>query len=426
MISKRTVIVQLVLVSLAEVSLAQIGSDYKKLHNEIFNKRSYQKSILPRVNKNRPLPIFFSFSLHGLISLEEIEEKLTTIAHLTLEWNNTFMSWEEADFSNISYFYMPQNDVWKPDISLQNGFTKLKELGDDVILVKIRSSGVTKWKPFEVLETMCEIDITKFPFDTQVCKLVFRMWTTESQDLKFVLRDPAINLLSYEANGVWELRSATIELVLGHAIILLTLDRRPQHYMLTLICPIILLSVLSIFTFIIPVNSGEKMGYSMTVYLAFAVLLTIFSSSLPVNSRTTSYLAVYLIILVIKGTSIVILTAVQVRIHDRPQNMDVSPRIQRFIRITKRVSFCCGSNAAKNRVKDTQKITPMSRKSDNNAQLPPVYIAKEKFTESCEYEAKVDEIFTWVDFSSALDRFCFCFFSTVAVVLAMWFFISIT
>ncbi|XP_033749303.1 neuronal acetylcholine receptor subunit beta-4-like [Pecten maximus] len=383
--------VLLALLSLVQFTLAQIGADFKVLQNELFNERSYQKTIIPRTRKHRALFISFEFSLRKIIYLDEIEEKLSTKAHLTLEWNDTFLSWNETHFNDISYLYMPQNEVWKPDVSLQNGFTKLKELN---------------WRRRDIGENT-----------------VF--WTNK------VEAEPALKLWSYEPNGVWDLHSSTVDLQQGDVIIFLTLNRRPEHYLLTHICPVILLSVLAIFTFVIPVDSGEKLGYSMTVNLSFSVLLTIFSTSLPVNSRTTSYLAVYLICLLVKGTITVILTAVQIRFHHRPKNIDLPKRYQLVIMISRRLHMCCEIRKKPNKVKVTKIPSSKSDTSDNGPSYPHK-LAEEECSEArqtsdeiTDSEDELHEVFTWTDLSAALDGLFFCLLSLVDVVLAIVFFTAV-
>jgi len=54
--------------------------------------------------------------------------------------------------------------------------------------------------------------------------------------------------------------------------------------------PIVLTSLLVVLVFIVPVESGEKVSYVLTVFLSLAVLLTIVADSLPSTSITTSIL----------------------------------------------------------------------------------------------------------------------------------------
>ena len=59
--------------------------------------------------------------------------------------------------------------------------------------------------------------------------------------------------------------------------------------------PIILSSLLVTLVFVVPVGSGEKLSYILTVLLTIAVFLTIIGDTLPAISLTTSVLGNILI-----------------------------------------------------------------------------------------------------------------------------------
>ncbi|XP_033749302.1 acetylcholine receptor subunit beta-like [Pecten maximus] len=432
MASSQTILVLLRMFLVVQVTFAQTGIDIKNLYDELFNKRSYNKNTSPHSNLSEAITITVEFSLQGINYLDEMEEKLATTANIKLEWKDAFLSWDKRYFKNISYLYVPQDEVWKPDISLQNGFTKLRELGDQVILVTVQHKGEIEWNPLEVFETKCDIDITKFPFDSQICKLVFRMWTYKQEDVRFKLKKGPVHTDAYERNGIWGLSSSNITQERGTIVISLSLDRKSEYYILTIICPIILLSLLNIFTFVIPVDSGEKIGYSMTVHLAFAVLLTIISSSLPVNSQTTSYLAVYVISLLIKGTAIVMVTVIQVRLHHRPNNIDLSPIYRCIVKICHRKCTCSGrrvqpkTDNIRNSISSLNENFDISMHSSSNVTVLIIKNHSESPRLQLDAESDNDEdgnnIYTWTNVSAALDYFFFCFFAVVDIILAVLFF----
>lgn len=408
------------LLILLQMTHCNTNSDLKSLQEELFNTRNYKKMIPPRKDTTEPLIVYTSFHLHGINYLDEVEEKLTSTAHLELVWTDTFLTWNPDNYSDIDYFYLPQSQVWKPDISLQNGFTKLQELGDDVILVRIRYDGNILWTPYEVFETKCYIDIVDFPFDTQTCKLVFGAWTTLPVDLEFDLGTDEAELDSHQPNGVWTLVSSEVKKSAGTVIVYLHMKRKPQYYWFTILCPILFLSVLATFTFVIPVDSGEKMGYSMTVYLAFAVFFTIVSAALPINSQTTSYLSVYLITLLVLGTCIVMVTAVQVRLHHRPNHIPVPPFIQQFTKLCRRMQICteCPSKSVR--------ISPQASPDGDTSTtiiLSPTHGTVPKTGHDSDSGGDEDDVITWTDFSAALDIFFFYIFSILTLTLVIVFFV---
>ena len=68
------------------------------------------------------------------------------------------------------------------------------------------------------------------------------------------------------------------------------LKRRDQFYNTNVMLPIILSSILVTLVFLVPVESGEKLSYILTVLLTIAVFLTIIGDTLPAISLTTSVL----------------------------------------------------------------------------------------------------------------------------------------
>ena len=55
----------------------------------------------------------------------------------------------------------------------------------------------------------------------------------------------------------------------------ITIKRLRLYYVVTIIIPVLFLALTATLVFALPADSGEKMGTSITVLLAFAVYLTI-------------------------------------------------------------------------------------------------------------------------------------------------------
>ena len=72
------------------------------------------------------------------------------------------------------------------------------------------------------------------------------------------------------------------------------LKRRDQFYNTNIMLPMVLSSVLVMLVFTVPVESGEKLSYILTVLLTIAVFLTIVGDTLPAISLTTSILGKFL------------------------------------------------------------------------------------------------------------------------------------
>lgn len=156
--------------------------------------------------------------------------------------------------------------------------------------------GTLTWTPGGIYETSCTTDVTYYPFDTQTCSLTLTTWGYTNVEIG--LSGSEVDITYYEANGEWDYSSyaitSTTRLHGGNSLpqvnFNLTFKRRPTFQVMNTIVPMILLASLSCFVFQLPPDSGEKMGYSLTTLLAFAVYLTLVSANIPTTSINTACL----------------------------------------------------------------------------------------------------------------------------------------
>lgn len=170
---------------------------------------------------------------------------------------------------------------------------------------------------FQVLESTCAVSITYFPFDVQTCELKFTAWSYTKALVEINKGSRGIQLEEYSPNASWDLIDTSAnEINTDEAAVVfkVKLKRKPRFYIINIIVPVIFLSILNVFSFFLPVTSGERAGYSITVFLSLAVFLTIVSEQLPNNSENTSLLAVYIMLVSGLSTVIVMLCMIQLRL----------------------------------------------------------------------------------------------------------------
>lgn len=374
-------LVKIVLFSLIiTFGTAQTGVDVKNLLTSLFTTNGYNKNVRPTANQTQPTQVIVDLFLVGINSLDEVSQKLTTTGYLYIEWTDEYLTWDPVVYNNIELIRVSQSDVWKPDITLQNGFTKLKELGDPFIIVSIDSSGSVQWLPMEIMQTKCQIDVTYFPFDRQTCDIKFVVWSNSIKEVNVSRGGKGIILDELDTNGVWRVISTSssqdVEAFESRVSFSLTLARSASFYVINIIVPVILLGALNVFTFVLPADSGEKMGYSVTVYLSFAVFLTIVSSELPKTSG--SILGYYLIFQLSMGTLVVIVTTIELRFHHRN-----GPIPERVIKVLKIVSC----KRTKSSIKSSDTLDEKSTSNNTNTDVTWNDVI-----------SKVDFCFFWVTF----------------------------
>ncbi|XP_063427441.1 acetylcholine receptor subunit alpha-like [Mytilus trossulus] len=369
---------------------AQTGDNAKSLVTDLFTANNYQKKVRPVRNQDDLLVLRVDFHLIGINGVDEASQRLTTTGYLSTLWKDQYLEWDPTSYGGMISVNVPQSYVWKPALALQNGFTKLQELGSSVINVNINISGHVTWEPYEVFESKCNIDVKYFPFDHQTCNISFIDWSYQSYEVQIQEGTYGIVTGELEDDAVWTVISTklyhdTLDLE-SRLTYSLTIKRTPGFHVLNIIVPVILLGVLNLFTFVLPADSGEKMGYSITVFLSFAVFLIIVNSELP--KTTGSIFGQYLIFQLGIALFTVCVTAIQLRFHYRT---DPVPRL---------LSAVLGC-----RCKSKRKITD----GNENGKL-------EKDTN----ESKLEE--TWNDFISILDFILFwvSFFVVLSVTIVVF------
>jgi hypothetical protein len=113
-----------------------------------------------------------------------------------------------------------------------------------------------------------------------------------------------INTDFYIPNGEWDLDQTnalahhhgsslggkTFALSVTMVEFQLRLRRRWAYCVITIICPVIMLSILNMLVFLLPCDSGEKMTLAITGLLAFTVFLSMVDDQLPETSDNISLL----------------------------------------------------------------------------------------------------------------------------------------
>ncbi|XP_055958784.1 neuronal acetylcholine receptor subunit alpha-6-like [Patella vulgata] len=162
-----------------------------------------------------------------------------------------------------------------------NSVDKRDVFSDELHPYIVQWDGTVFWTPTAVFRTYCNLDMTKFPFDVQRCTIFSRVGVT------------------------------------------LILARRPAFIVLNVCLPIAVLSLLNVAVFRVPIDSGEKLSYVLTVLLALAVFMSIVGGMLPTTSTTIPLLTIYLSSLLGFSTCSALLTVYIMSVAHRPESRPV-------------------------------------------------------------------------------------------------------
>lgn len=143
--------------------------------------------------------------------------------------------------------------------------------------VVLHHTGKNVWLAPVTFKSRCRIDIKYFPFDTQICKMKFGSWTYDGFRVDIVNESDSADLKSYVPSAEWDLVSAPAnrsvvkyfccEEPFPDVTFSIIIRRRSLFYMMNLILPLVIITVLINVSFVLPAESGECISSQVTIQL---------------------------------------------------------------------------------------------------------------------------------------------------------------
>jgi hypothetical protein len=154
----------------------------------------------------------------------------------------------------------------------------------------------------DLWKTICKVRSTYFPFDQQHCTIIIRSGAHDSQSIKFILRRH-IQGHSF-IRGEWELINSYTEISderisdfgqVDYSLVRFTLILKRNHlyYFIKIILPFTLVSCVTLFTFLLPPQTGEKLTLNVTILLSLVIYLQLLSEYIPKSDDETPILTLF-------------------------------------------------------------------------------------------------------------------------------------
>lgn len=240
----------------------QSGEDFTKLHQDLYK---IHPNVRPVKNISTETKVTLSFHLSSINSFETVNRKLITNGWLRVQWTDVYMVWNPSDYGGVKIFYPETSRIWRPSLTILNTMKDLKTIGADHLVITCAFDGLMTWYPAESFETFCDVEVTYYPFDFQVCRWVITVWSYANSSVGLYPATPQIDLNTFVNNGEWELMSTKGYRVvqnmgtnfLSFVVYEAVLRRRPSLFILTVLVPVFVLAEVNVFIFAIPWESGK-------------------------------------------------------------------------------------------------------------------------------------------------------------------------
>jgi nicotinic acetylcholine receptor len=172
--------------------------------------------------------------------------------------------------------------------------------------------------------------VTYFPFDDQICYLKFGSWAYSGLEVDLTNRSHEVDLSNYIKSGEWDLRTVTVKRYVKvysccpnepfpDVKFCIHIRRRTLYFVMNILFPCLLLSAISVMTFWLPPDSGEKITLSITVLLAFSVFMLLIAENIPATSETVPLIGVYLAVVMFLTSLSIVLTIFILEVHHATQ-----------------------------------------------------------------------------------------------------------
>ncbi|CAC5386081.1 unnamed protein product [Mytilus coruscus] len=278
----------------------QSFEDIRVLHEDL--SLNYNKDIRPENNMENPTKVHVGINLVTLADLDEVKGQLSIVGFLNISWTDNNLIWDPEDYGEAYSTWLSSSTIWKPRLITGNSVNFPTFIGVADLQTLVEYDGTCYWLPGVLWNLSCKINNVKFPFDIQECSILLFAWPYlhSMNDIKLVSMFPSAKKDYYAEHVTWELMETETYVISRFEIPAVQFDikfkRRHKYFVITLICPLVFIGILNILVFKIPSQSGERIGYAITVLLSVAVYMTIASNLLPPSSLPDlSYISMLLL-----------------------------------------------------------------------------------------------------------------------------------
>ena len=377
------------------------------------------------------------------MDLDTKHQQISVLGWITASWRDASLAWNKSLYQDIEYVALDPKKMWLPSFVLGNSAHDVLYIEDWYKLFKVRlfSSGSLRWSPGGIFTADCEMDVRYYPFDTQICSFKFENWIYDGRKVNLTVTPRAEDhMLDYITgnNGQWKIVANKVirrdmyyapDSVFPEVYFAVKFERKILFYIINIVLVSIFLSVLVLFTFFLPLESGERVSMGVTLLLSFSVFILMINDEIPRTSNEIPVIIIYIILTIAISTLSIAETVLVLNLYHTGGDKKPPAWMTRFHFCAKTCS--CKDHTESNKPEPHQKsvtglvyalCSPMYTQSynkQNDVLESPTStefhngiangIIKEQQKEQ-EMKRNGDHKQQWKDIAMALDKCCFWLF----------------
>jgi hypothetical protein len=224
---------------------------------------------------------------------------------MRMKWNDPRLTWNPDDYGGLkktrlgSDFWAENGQIWMPDITAYNVHEGVYQTFDHS-MATVDSNGSVYLSRSGSLKLLCKYTgLVAFPFDQMSCMFEMGGWKWSGAQQDIVLDNGGVSLATQELSsgpGVYEeyrIENVSCRLVNYEysgieaepwpiALYSITLSRATRYYVILIIFPSILITLLSFLVFWADTGSADALGYGINILVVVILIQLILVGVLPV------------------------------------------------------------------------------------------------------------------------------------------------
>ncbi|KAL1122091.1 hypothetical protein AAG570_003497 [Ranatra chinensis] len=108
---------------------------------------------------------------------------MTVNGWVRLMWEDEKLTWNPSDYGGLATLHLADHEIWEPDVVLYNSAVgnNVDHYGNTHCLAY--PNGRILWVPPAQFSFFCDMDLTRWPFDTHTCSMKLGSWTYSGEQL---------------------------------------------------------------------------------------------------------------------------------------------------------------------------------------------------------------------------------------------------
>ena len=260
-----------------------------------------------------PTTIEVGINFHRILEVDVVRSEVDLLTWMRFIWNDTRLSWDPEEYAGIDklWFWIESgagmsetSEIWTPDIELWNQMESIQTSYANTFAAVDPSGGIFWSRPGH-LKPVCKfVGLERFPFDNLECVIELGSWGHSGKFLRLEPFDGTGFSIggsdtSGESFSEFTLDTISAELVIyppypsdplaDWPVIMYSISfhRSWQPYIRGYLISQIIFNIIGFACFWLPIQSGERLGLSITAMLSAVAADLVVVSKLPSASELT-------------------------------------------------------------------------------------------------------------------------------------------